>query len=56
MASYSKVTSFRRKLRNAKAGASRKAHARIHGTTPKFAIHTPASDANAPAAQVSPKK
>ncbi len=56
MATLTKITKFRRKLRHAKMGTARKAHNRIHGTTPVFPIHTPEVDANAPAAQVSPKK
>jgi hypothetical protein len=55
MPANSKKTKFRRKLRRAKMGADRKAHARIHGTTPAFPIHTPEIDANAPADQVAPK-
>ena len=35
-------------------GRDRKRHARIHGTTPAFPIHTPEVDAAAPAAQVPP--
>lgn len=54
MASYTKFTRFRRKLRRAKMGRDRKAAIRANGTTPKFAIHTPEADANAPAAQLSP--
>lgn len=56
MATLTKITKFRRLLRSKKAGRARKAALRIHGTTPKFPIHTPEVDANAPAAQVSPKK
>jgi len=55
MASNTKTTRFKRALRAKKAGAARKTKLRIHGTTPKFAIHTPEADANAPAAQLSPK-
>ena len=55
MATLTKITKFRRKLRKANAGKDRKRQARLHGTTPAFAIHTPEVDANAPAAQVSPK-
>ena len=49
MPSLSKFTKFRRKLRHKKMGRDRKAHARNHGTTPTFPIHTPEADANAPA-------
>jgi hypothetical protein len=55
MASFGKTTAFRRQLDHKKQGARRKAHARNHGTTPVFPIHTPDADANAPAEQVSPK-
>ena len=56
MASNTKVTRFRRQLRKAKMGRSRKAAIRRNGTTPAFPVHTAAADANAPAAQVSSKK
>lgn len=55
MATLTKITSFRRKLRRANAGKDRKRAARLHGTTPKFPIHTPEVDAAAPADQVAPK-
>ena len=55
MASYTKQTTFRRELRKSNMGKGRKAQLRIQGSTPAFPIHTPAADANAPAAQVSPK-
>ena len=55
MPSLSKFTKFRRKLRRKKMGRDRKTKARLHGTTPPFPIHTPEADANAPAAQLSPK-
>ncbi len=53
MASNTKVTEYRRKLRRAKAGRKAKNQRANHGTTPVFPIHTPEADANAPA-QVSP--
>ncbi len=56
MASFTKITRFRRKLREKNAGRKAKNHRANHGTTPAFPIHTPEVDANAPAAQVSPKK
>ena len=56
MASFTKITRFRRKLRAKNAGRKAKNARANHGTTPKFAIHTPEVDANAPAAQVSPKQ
>jgi hypothetical protein len=55
MASFTKITRFRRKLRNKKSGRAAAARRRIDGTTPKFPIHTPEIDAAAPEAQVSPK-
>ncbi len=54
MASNTKVTKHRRKLRLAKAGRKAASRREIYGTTPVFPIHTPEADANAPA-QVSPK-
>ena len=56
MATLTKITKLRRRLRRSRAGRARKTAARRDGTTPKFAIHTPEVDAQAPAAQVSPKK
>ncbi len=55
MASFTKVTRFRRKLRDKKTGRAAAARRRIDGTTPAFPIHTPEVDAAAPAAQVSNK-
>lgn len=54
MASNTQETRYKRKLRRKKMGKDRKAQLRNHGTTPKFPIHTPEADANAPQ-QVSPK-
>ena len=54
MASNSKQTKFRRKLRRAKMGKDRKA-ARRNGTTPAFAVHTEAAQANAPKEQLPAK-
>lgn len=54
MASYTKTTRFRRKLRAKKMGRDRKSLIRTQGTTPKFAVHTPDADANAPLEQLSP--
>jgi len=55
MASNTKQTKFRRKLRRRKMGTDRKAELRKNGTTPAFPIHTAEADANAPKEQVSPK-
>lgn len=54
MASNTKQTEYRRKLRRQNAGAARKRALENKGSTPAFPIHTPEADANAPAAQVSP--
>jgi len=56
MATLTKITKFRRRLRRAKMGRDRKTRARLDGTTPSFPIHTPEIDAAAPPAQVAPKK
>jgi hypothetical protein len=55
MATLTKITKFRRKLRRAKAGKDRKAQLASKGSTPAFPLHTPDIDAAAPPAQVSPK-
>ena len=52
MASNTKQTKFRRKLRRKKMGTDRKAILRRDGTTPAFPIHTPEAHANAPQAQI----
>lgn len=54
MATLTSITRFRRKIRRANMGKTRKAQLR-KGTTPAFPVHTPEVDAAAPAAQVSPK-
>lgn len=54
MASNTRVTEYRRKIRKANANRKAKNQRANHGTTPVFPIHTPEADANAPA-QVSPK-
>jgi hypothetical protein len=55
MASYTKVTQFRRKLRRANMGRDRKTKLALHGTTPPFAVHSPEAIANAPIAQLRPQ-
>ena len=55
MASKTATTWARREIRRKNAGRARRAALRNKGTTPIFPIHTPEVDANAPAAQVSPK-
>ena len=55
MASKTAVTEWRRKRRHENMGRDRKAADRNHGTTPVFPVHTAEADANAPAAQLSPK-
>ncbi|MCB9682952.1 MAG: hypothetical protein H6733_15915 [Alphaproteobacteria bacterium] len=56
MATKTKITEFRRSLRQKNAGRARKNALNNKGTTPAFPIHTPEIDAQAPAAQVAPKK
>lgn len=56
MATLTKITKFRRKLRRKRAGRDRKKLAESKGTTPVFPIHTPEIDAACPPAQVSPKR
>lgn len=53
MASPTKITEYRRKIRHDKAGRKAKNLRENRGSTPAFPIHTPEADANAPA-QVSP--
>jgi hypothetical protein len=48
MASNTKLTKFRRKLRLKKAGRKAKNQRARHGSTPVFPIHTEAADKNAP--------
>jgi len=55
MATLTKITKTRRRLRRARAGRDRKRALNSKGTTPTFPVHTPEADANAPN-QVSPKK
>ena len=54
MATLTKITKTRRRLRRAKMGRDRKRLNNLRGTTPTFPIHTPEIDAAAPPAQVSP--
>ena len=49
MASNTKLTRFRRALREKKKGRERKAQLRRNGSTPKFTVHTPEATANAAA-------
>lgn len=56
MASFTKITSFRRAIRAKNLGKARKARLNKQGTTPPFPIHTEASHANAPEAQLPKKK
>lgn len=56
MASKTAATEARRAIRKKNMGRARKAKLELHGSTPKFPIHTPEADANAPAAQLSPNK
>lgn len=55
MATLTKITKFRRKLRRKKMGTDRKAAIRKNGTTPAFEIHSADAVANAPADQLKNK-
>ncbi|MCA9571646.1 MAG: hypothetical protein KC656_27595 [Myxococcales bacterium] len=55
MATLTKITKFRRKLRRKKMGRDRKAAAEANGTTPAFDIHSPEAVANAPKEQLKGK-
>ena len=48
MASYTKTTRHKRKIRDQKSGRAAAANREKKGTTPIFPIHTPEADANAP--------
>ncbi|MED5372670.1 MAG: hypothetical protein VX899_16760 [Myxococcota bacterium] len=48
MASYTKTTKHKRKIRNKKLGRAAANRREKYGTTPVFPIHTPEADANAP--------
>ncbi len=48
MASNTKITKFRRALRQKKAGRDAKILRNRDGSTPAFPIHTPEADKNAP--------
>ena len=54
MASLTKTTKFKRKLRKQRAGRKAKNYRANHGTTPAFAVHSAEAVANAPAAQLKP--
>ncbi len=54
MASYTKTTRFKRKLRHKKMGTDRKSLLRSQGTTPAFEVHSADAVANAPLDQLSP--
>ncbi|MBX2803850.1 MAG: hypothetical protein KTR31_39605 [Myxococcales bacterium] len=56
MATLTKITKFRRKLRRKRAGRDRKKQLEANGSTPAFPIHTPEVDAACPPAQVAPKR
>jgi hypothetical protein len=55
MATLTKITKFRRKLRRKKMGKDRKREAFHHGTTPAFEIHTDDAIKNAPKEQLRPE-
>lgn len=52
MATLTKITKFRRKLRRSKMGRARKNAVESTGTTPAFAIHTEDAHKNAPKDQL----
>ena len=56
MASKTQVTWVKRAIRHKNMGRLRKARLRNQGSTKAFPIHTPEVDAQAPAAQVAPKR
>lgn len=55
MATLTKITKFRRKLRRAKMGVARKARIVRDGTTKKFQVHSADAVANAPKDQLKGK-
>ncbi|MCB9675993.1 MAG: hypothetical protein H6737_12795 [Alphaproteobacteria bacterium] len=55
MATLTKITKFRRKLRRKKMGRDRKAAAEANGTTPAFEIHSADAVKNAPKDQLKPE-
>jgi hypothetical protein len=55
MATLTKITKFRRKLRRAKMGVARKARVQRDGTTPSFEIHSAEAVKNAPKDQLKGK-
>ncbi|MFT7522053.1 MAG: hypothetical protein ACI9MC_004205 [Kiritimatiellia bacterium] len=52
MASLTKTTKYKRKLRKKRAGRAAKNYRAIHGTTPKFAVRSADALANAPIEQL----
>jgi len=48
MASNTKITKYRRALRQKKAGRHAKTQREKLGSTPQFPVHTPEADKNAP--------
>jgi len=56
MASLSKQTKFRRKIRKKKAGKERKRLERAEGTTPAFPVHTEEAWKSAPEEQLPPEE
>ena len=55
MATLTKITKFRRKLRRKKMGKDRKRAAVHNGTTPAFEIHSADAVKNAPKDQLRPE-
>ncbi|MEZ4316037.1 MAG: hypothetical protein R3F61_00965 [Myxococcota bacterium] len=56
MATLTKITKFRRKLRRKKMGKERKAAEQSKGTTPVFEIHSADAVKNAPKDQLKPEQ
>ena len=56
MATLTKITKFRRKLRRKKMGRDRKAAANHKGTTPAVEIHSEDAIKNAPKEQLKPEQ
>ena len=55
MATLTKITKFRRKLRRAKMGRARKAATEQQGSTPAFEVHSADAIKNAPKDQLKPE-
>lgn len=56
MASNTKTTEYKRKMRHKRAGAAAKRARQNKGSTPSFAVHSADAVANAPLAQLTPEQ